>query len=217
MTRNRPGDLTDMRVASLDAAEQSLVDKNFKPYLRLKELLHKTTGEARAEFRQTFKAYYGMRPGTGASAEFDERFFETLFRFQPLANSGPDFTEIVAALAPIKNPRGRPSLQFSFVSKLVAIHHEDRPIYDKHVRTFFGKPIAPYQLDPSARIAHVAEFLAFVAECYEVWSHDPRLAAILERLRNRDPRLADCSPIRLIDFLVWRVGNLAQKKSHSHR
>lgn len=210
--RNRPGELTRERIDAFKTAEQHLEPKNFAPYLRLKELLHDKSPDARAEFRKTFKSFYMMRPGTGASPAFDQRFFEILFSFNPLADPNRDFSAIVGELAPIKDPRGRTRLQFSFVSKLVAIHQEASPIYDKHVKNFFGESNPPYRLHAAGRIAYVADFLEFVAGRYKGWSQDPRLAAILDRVRDRDPRLWNCDAVRLVDFLVWRVGNLAQKK-----
>jgi hypothetical protein len=50
-------------------------------------------------------------------------------------------------------------------------------------------------------------FLKQVAANYAVWAQDMRVTPILNRLKARDQRLAQCDDIRLVDFLVWKVGN----------
>jgi hypothetical protein len=98
-------------------------------------------------------------------------------------------------------------MQFSFVSKLVAIHLESSPIYDRHVVTFFGQEAPARSVGNDARIAWFIGFLRDVASDYSTWEQDVRVRAIVDRLKGRDPRLAQCDVVRLLDFLVWKVGN----------
>ena len=99
------------------------------------------------------------------------------------------------------------ALPSSFVSKLVAMHREASPIYDRHVVAFFCK-VAPVPSKPKQeRIAWFVDFLQQVAGDYVSWGRDQRVASVVERLKSRNKRLADCDIVRLMDFLVWKVGN----------
>ena len=122
-------------------------------------------------------------------------------------DGAPDYSKIVQKLSKHVNRVGNRALQFSFVSKLVATHRDASPIYDRHVRAFFNEPAPPSGLGDDTRIESVAKYLFHVEERYCAWSQIPRVAEILERLKLRDPRLKDCHVVRLMDFLVWKVGN----------
>ncbi len=87
------------------------------------------------------------------------------------------------------------------------MHLESSPIYDRHVLAFFGESPPPASLEKEQRIAWYLDFLGFVARSYQSWATDPAVSMILSRLKLRDGQLAECDPIRLIDILVWKVGN----------
>lgn len=95
----------------------------------------------------------------------------------------------------------------SFVSKLVAMRCEQSPIYDRHVLAFFGeKPPSP-AVAKAARIEWFVGFLKRVGYDYARWASDERIQPILTCFKARDPRLEGCHVVRLMDFLVWKVGN----------
>lgn len=202
--------LTEERISALAAAEQGLLEKNFAPYLKLRDLLNEKSGESRTEFCKIFKSFYMMRKGTGVAPEFEKRFFDILFSYNPSANPRVAFIEIATELAKIDNPKEKKTVHFSFVSKLVAMHNEASPIYDKHVRNFFGERLPANGAATHERIDAVADFLESVGRIYTGWASDPEIAKVLGRMCDRDPRLCKCHPVRLIDFLVWRHGNLFQ-------
>ena len=85
------------------------------------------------------------------------------------------------------------------------MHDESSPIYDQHVLKFFGEkpPTAPQ----AERISWYVNFLTSVATAYAAWGEDERIGPTLERLKARDARLVHCDVVRLVDFLVWKVGN----------
>ena len=143
----------------------------------------------------------------GLTDAFKDRFFDILFDGSAIVNGKPDFALVLNELSCIQRKKGDYALPLSFVSKLVAMHREASPIYDKHVLAFFGK-VAPLPSKPKQeRIAWFVGFLEEVAGDYISWSRDQRVASIIERLKTRDKRLTDCDIVRLMDFLVWKVGN----------
>lgn len=209
MSFRRPTTLSEMKFAQLEAAERQLIPRNFERYLRLKDLLKCNNSSAQKEFRRVFRSFYGMTVRTGASVDFDKRFFEILFLQE---GPTPSFSEVVGSLAHIPTPSGKRALQFSFASKLVAMHRENSPIYDRHVRSFFNEKLPSQKLSDESRILLVDEFLRHVENSYEGWMSELRVQAMLKRMAIRDPNLGKCHANRLLDILVWKVGNLAERE-----
>jgi hypothetical protein len=193
-------------ITVLNTAETLMFHSDFCPYLELKALLPDAKPHARARFRSLFTNYYGLNVG-GLTDAFKDRFFAILFAGNVIVNGQPDFPTILNELSLIPRKKGDCAMPFSFVSKLAAIHRETSPIYDRHVLNFFGQK-APAAATPKPdRITWYVGFLNQVATDYAVWAQDGRVTPILNRLKARDPQLAQCDAIRLIDFLVWKVGN----------
>ena len=193
-------------IDSLDRAETIMFHSDFCPYLELKEQLHAATPIAHTRFRLLFTQYYGLNVG-GLTNIFKDRFFEILFQGNVIVNGQPDFFTILNELSLIKRKKGDYAMPFSFVSKLVAIHRERSPIYDRHVLNFFRVKAPAASKPKPERIKWFVDFLYDVAADYITWAQDDRVIPILDRLKKRDDRLAKCDDIRLLDFLVWKVGN----------
>jgi hypothetical protein len=98
-------------------------------------------------------------------------------------------------------------MPFSFVSKLVAIHVESSPIYDRHVASFFGASAPSAAVPKADRINWYINFLAEVRSSYIAWADDREVREVLVHFVQRDTRLAKCHVVRQLDFLVWKVGN----------
>mgnify|MGYP003341746588 FL=1 len=179
---------------------------DFCPYLELKTLLPDQTDQARSRFRTLFTNYYGLNVG-GLTDEYKNKYFNILHSGKVFKNQVPRFGSILRLLYKMPRKKGDRALPFSFVSKLVAIHLESSPIYDKHVLNFFGKKPPAATTAKAERIKWYVEFLNNVATDYTSWAQDPRVVPILNRLMGRDPQLAQCHVIRRMDFLVWKVGN----------
>lgn len=48
--------------------------------------------------------------------------------------------------------------------------------------------------------------LGGIERSYTAWNNDQRVVTILERFKRRDKKLHNVHPVRLMDFLVWKVG-----------
>lgn len=205
--------LTEDQIDALDQAETYMFHSDFCPYLELKEMLPDPSKLARERFKILFTNYYGLNAAR-LNDNFKNPFFEFMFAPKLKPDGVPDFGAMIESLSNIpkdetdeqRKPK-RNALHFSFVSKLVATHREASPIYDRHVRAFFKVSEPPLSWDREKRIESVSKYLFHVEECYCAWSQVPRVAEILERFKLRDQRLKDCDVVRLMDFLVWKVGN----------
>lgn len=198
--------LQEKHLKALSKAEALLVHSDFCPYLELKELLPNSSRLARQRFRFLFTRYYGLNTG-GLTDDFKAKFFKFLFAGKVITNGCPRFREILIKLSKFKRKQGDFAMPFSFVSKLVGIHCESSPIYDRHVLAFFEVKASAASVDKSERIDSYVAFLREVRASYQEWANDDKVMIILDRLRSRDERLKECHVVRLLDFLVWKVGN----------
>lgn len=198
--------LEEKHINALNKAETLILPSDFRPYLELKALLPDPSPLARDHFRSLFTNYYGLNTG-GLTDEFKNRFFEILFEGKMIVNGRPNFFPILTELSGIKRKKGDCAMPFSFVSKLVAMHLESSPIYDKHVLAFFMKKAPAAAVDKSKRIEWYVDFLNDVSRSYRAWANDSMVKPILERLKTRDGKLKNCHDVRLLDFLVWKVGS----------
>jgi hypothetical protein len=200
-------DLNPEQLDALDQAEPLILKRDYSKYLRLKELLPQQNESNQVEFRRVFKSYYGLNAARLGN-QFLNTFFEALFQW----NKGMDAAALLKRLYQIPTARGRNTLQLSFVSKLMAIHDESRPIYDRHVRSFFDVSEIGTKKPVDDRIAWWIAFLDLVKRAYNEWAETDEVARILNRLKVRFPDLAGCHPVRLLDFLVWKTGNASLLK-----
>jgi len=198
--------LDDRRLAALDEAESLIFHSDFCPYLDLKEMLTNGSKLVKRRFRILFTYFYGLNTG-GLTDKFKDRFFGILFSGNVIVDGQPAYAEILNELSEIERKQGDRALPLSFVSKLVAMRDESRPIYDRHVLAFFGKRHPASSTEKARRIAWYEDFLGLVRRSYAAWAGDPRFAVILKRFASRDEGLAKCHVVRQVDFLVWKVGN----------
>ncbi len=179
---------------------------DFCPYLELKALLPDLTLEARGRFRFLYTRFYGLDVG-GLTDKFKDKYFEILFGGSVILNGQPNYAGILQELSVIERKQGGLAMPFSFVSKLVGMRLESSPLYDKHVLAFFGREAPAAAVDKAKRIEWYVAFLDDVSSSYATWVGASTVKPILDRLKARDNRLRDCHDFRLLDFLVWKVGN----------
>jgi hypothetical protein len=176
---------------------------DYAPYLTLKRLFLARQDRYRAQFCHEFALFYGLNAG-GLTEAFKKRYFELLFGLRIQEGVDP-YTPILTELYAIPRRQGDKALQCSFVSKLVAMHDETRPLYDQHVSAFFGITVPP---NPrvEVRITRFVADLERLRQTYGGWSQDEQFQHVLQRLITQHPALKDCASTRLADFLVWTVG-----------
>ena len=189
-----------------------LAHKDFCPHLELKELLPycRTNKIKQKRFRSLFSDYYGFNNykrfiQKSLRRKFEDAFYKILFRGNIFEDGKPAFCKIFSELSKYKSKKAKYALHFSFISKMIAMHYENSPIYDSHVRAFFKKePSHLNGRDIDRRIEKFIEFLNGVRADYEKWVENARISKVIQNLKKRDVRLKNYDQVRLLDFLVWK-------------
>jgi hypothetical protein len=193
--------LEHKHLEALEKAERWMFHMDFCPYLELKALLSDPAHDARDRFKALFTTFYGLNAAR-VNEMFKKRYFEIMFSYTVLSDEVPNYTGILHKLHKIQN-----AMHFSFVSKLVAMHRESYPIYDRHVLAFFNMKAPSTSMDQDSRIERYIDILNLVRRSYIEWAKKSEVKQILKRLKSRDKGLLKCHDVRLMDFLVWKVGN----------
>ena len=173
---------------------------NISKYLEVRKLYPQ--GDT-PHFRDIYKRYYHLNVAQ-LSEQFLDHYFNLLFS-QNIGKTTEPYSQILRELYDYPNRRGLNTLQFSFVSKLMATRDENRPVYDKHVRDFF-KLSMPSGNDVNARIAQYIYQLSWLRETYELWQLDSNFKEIVAQVRDKYSLLIDCPATRVADLLVYTVG-----------
>jgi hypothetical protein len=192
----------NIQAERLNKVCEKISEKDVIPYCQLRAWV--SDPFKRKDFEKLFKQYYGLDAG-GMTDKWKEEYFKTLFSIDISVTTDP-YTSILKKLYELKRRKGDNVLAFSFVTKLVSIHEESRPIYDKHVSAFFGvTPPTTGTID--FKIDGFLRNLQMLRETYMLWSLNQDFANILNKLREKFPQLICCHNGRLFDFLVWGAGH----------
>ncbi|MFZ4778139.1 MAG: hypothetical protein ACOYM3_22435 [Terrimicrobiaceae bacterium] len=190
-----------LRLLKLSA--ERLSGKDYKKYLELRALLTEQPPGYRSAFEPLFRSFFRMnRAHLGDS--FLKAFFDHLFKLRTPIN-GNTYKRIFSDLTKHKRKKGDVAIQFSFVSKLVAIKDESQPIIDKHVSDFFGIS-APKTGSIQFRINGFIENLNLLKSIYGAWKSVPSVKHLLDKIRNDKQELSGTTDERILDLLVWQVG-----------
>lgn len=185
----------------LEKAAAAIEKSEFEGYFELKALL--ASGE-RDAFTKKFANYYRLNSG-GLTELFKRVYFDHLFGCSPVGHVDP-YTPILLDLYTYERRTGDRTVQASFVSKLIAIHDESRPIFDRHVSNFFGIGV-PATGTPEFRIAGFVANLKLIQAHYEEWAADDRFLELRSAVQAKQPKLQHCHSSRVCDLLVWTVGD----------
>jgi hypothetical protein len=196
--------LLQLHLNLVSQAAQRLVESDIAPYFALREMLVRNEKHERRLFRKQFAKYYGLN-AAGITDTFKTCYFQLLFELKLVPDIPPPYKELLLELYPIKRSKGDNILAASFVSKLIAMHDESRPLFDRHVSHFFGLDV-PSAGPVEFRIAGFVANLDTIRGHYLAWSKEHEFRSALAALKNRIPSLASCHDVRICDFLVWTVG-----------
>jgi hypothetical protein len=196
--------LLQLQLGLVSEAAQRLSESDIALYFTLREMLARNDKRDRRLFRKQFAKYYGLN-SAGVTDTFKTHYFELLFDLKPDPNIPPPYERLLLKLHPIKRRKGDKVLAASFVSKLVGMHDESRPLFDRHVSRFFGFTV-PTAGSLEFRIAGFVANLDAIRGYYLAWCKKHEFRSVLTALQKRIPSLASCHDVRICDFLVWTVG-----------
>lgn len=196
--------LIQLQLELVAQAALKIKGQDVAPYFKLRDLLRRPGGPDRAAFRKQFERFYGLN-AAGLTEAFKSRYFDLLFELKLGPASVPPFEELLRELYPIVRRQGDRILAASFVSKLVAMHDESWPLYDRHVSQFFGIDV-PSIGSLAFRIAGFVENLTAIRRHYFAWGEAAEFQRCVSELTRQFSAMSSCHPVRICDFLVWTVG-----------
>jgi hypothetical protein len=168
-------------------------------YIELKRLKQSPSASDRTLFEEQF-ASCCVPESSMPSDAFRRRYFD-LLRTLSAPVDGNTYATLLAELNAIANRQARHPLPASLVSKLVAIHDESNPVFERYVSRFFGV-VVPAEGGLHYRIALLLDHLERIGRTYVTWATDPAFCTATAALCERIPGLALCHPVRLCDFVV---------------
>lgn len=196
--------LIQLQLELVAQAAAEIKESDVAPYFQLRDLLRRSDERDRAAFRKGFSRFYGLN-SAGLTEQFKSRYFDLLFGLKLDPAAAPPYDALLRELYPILRRKGDRILAASFVSKLIAMHDESRPLYDRHVCHFFGIDV-PSLGSLDFRIAGFVANLDVIQRHYLAWAKLEKFQSCVLESQQRIPALGSCHVVRICDFLVWTVG-----------
>lgn len=169
-------------------------------YLDLRKRLWEVDASTDLEFQHLYRSYWRMNVARLGDPFYSQYFgyLEALKR-EPMDN--PD--DSIRDIALIQNTAERPSLQFSFATKLLNTIDPKTPVYDGYVSAFYFFTPRPSDQPVRLRLDELLHFYAFLRGEYARVVDGGLLRVAVARFREHfqiDHTLCD---ERVIDLLIW--------------
>ena len=151
-------------------------------------------------FQSAFFRFYGI--GRFTSDVFDEKFYRELVELRgKKQNYSREFTkELTEKLS--DNEKGK--IQFSFVTKLLnIINDEEYPIYDSNVMAAFGF-FRTNNKSSDEKMTEYLEQYEVIRNTYNELLEDCK--NIIGNFRQIFPQSDNLSNMRILDIIVWKIG-----------
>ena len=141
-------------------------------------------------------------------AKLTDEFVSTCFEILRDNRGAADPVAFATKLQSIPNNKGGESLHISFVSKICATIDPTHPIYDKHVKAFYGLPERYTYQGFNRRIAgFLKDFDKIRTEAMTILDNKDIQAMISDVRTSFRHATCDCIPnMRMIDLFVYAHG-----------
>jgi hypothetical protein len=139
-----------------------------------------------ARFQRKFNGFYRVRRNEAWRTEF-YALFERMRR-----SGNPAFPEIVTALY-----HATGQVETSFSSKMLNTLKPDMPIWDSHVRAFFGLK------DPVGDLTRAISYYAQLVEAFNAFSASDAGQQCVEEFDRLMPSFSGISRAKKVDFFIW--------------
>ena len=169
-------------------------------YLDLRKRLGEVDVSADPEFQLQYRAYWRMNVAR-LGDPFYSQYFGILETLKEEGIDNPD--EALREIALIHHTAERPSLQFSFATKLLNTLDPKAPVYDSYVSAFYFFTPRPSDQPVQLRLEELLEFYSFLRREYARVLDAGLLSPAVAKFREHfqiDHTLCD---ERVIDLLIW--------------
>jgi hypothetical protein len=181
-----------------DSVKDKLDENVFVRYNKLKTFQNKNNDD----FKKEFMTFYRMNR-LSLSEEQIEKYFSLFSKMCTIHDYKENFKNIAIELHRIKSPKGKETLQFSFITKMLAFIDDSYPIYDTHVSDFFGI-CYPKRGSVDFRIEVFCDKMLWLKKEYEDIALNQDIKILLdETMKKYNLKISNA---RLIDFYVWTFG-----------
>jgi hypothetical protein len=172
-------------------------------YIELRHRLFASDVAADEDFHAMYRAYWQMN----VARLGDPFYFRYFALLESLKRNGVgvqrDINETIRELALISNTTERPSLQFSFATKLLNTIEPRLPVYDSYVSQFYFFVAPPSNYSVDARLSALLAFHGFLRAEYARVIQEGLLAESIDRFRRHFGMGAELCDERVIDMLIW--------------
>jgi len=169
---------------------------------------------------ETFHALYRTYWQMNVARLGDPFYFRYFALLESLKRNPAGFAEIDATireLALISNTTERPSLQFSFATKLLNTIDPRLPVYDSYVSQFYFFVAPPSNYSVDARLAALLSFHAFLRAEYGRVIKEGLLIDAIARFRQHFAVDSELCDERVIDMLIWGFVSLLRNGAQLER
>ena len=151
------------------------------------------------DFREAFFQFYKII-GIYVSEPFKEKYYDKMKELRDLGKTEISVVELANDL------KDNNKIQFSFATKLLNIVDDEKyPIYDSYVVKAFGFPIK------YGSLKQYSENYKIITETYKSLLLDYECKKMIETFRKMFPLSEKLSNMRILDFIVWKIGEQIKK------
>ena len=154
-------------------------------------------------FQFVFRSYYRLDNARLGDA-FKMAYFELLQQHR--GGPRPDLHQLCEALARHETKRRKPSLQFSFATKLLATIDPGQPIYDSYVASVFGFNPPYHVKDFSKRLDKFLAFYELLSVTCRWLTVQTKFASVNAAFADANKQWAEVPPMKQVDFILWATG-----------
>ncbi len=177
------------------------IQTTISTYVFLKNTYHNKGVEFFGDFKKEFSQFYGIK--RFVKDDFKSRYYKKMDELR--GKQEYDVKELTKELIQEGN------VQFSFVTKLLNIMNDKKyPIYDGNIAKAFGI----YITDDKSKDVKIDDYIAYYTMIGQVYielllKHKKKIEDFREVFNYTD----DLSDLRIIDIIVWKIGdNLINKR-----
>ena len=159
-------------------------------------------------FQFVYRNFYRL-DNAGLTKDFKIEYFKVMERYKN--EDVPDYETVLTPFHDIRNLKDHDSLQFSFITKLLATIHDQLPIYDSAVAKVFGMK-RPVVKEPERKLQLYKEQFKHIKGAYLIIMGQKLLPRTISEFNHRFPEHG-LSDIKVLDFIFWSTGKLISSGS----
>jgi hypothetical protein len=190
-------------------------DKDIEPYRQLIAYMDAAECPLNKDFRSRYRQYWKMT-NVQVTPRFADQYFLKLesLRF----TRKPEIEVVARQLYKFTNEDKRPSLQFSFATKLVHMLDRDAPIYDSSVRSFFLLRDISWLKNAESKLPLYLDAYQFLKAEYERVIRESLLKKAITAFRNCfHVHPSGYTDVKVIDTLIWKFVSFMEMAAPSER